>query len=178
MTTLHLDFRQALRSLLRAPGFLLTATACLALGLGANLAVISHLDRMVLRPLPFPDSSRLAVLQSMDTRAGGAGPLSQITQQRRREIGIRISLGASPARVVREVLSGAGGLVGLGLLLGSALGWALSRTLEQLLFGLKTPGPAIYLGVFALLVPAALLACLIPALRAACTKPAEVLRGE
>jgi len=104
--------------------------------------------------------------------------ISQITQQRRREIGIRISLGASPARVVREVLSGAGGLVGLGLLLGSAMGWALSRTLEQLLFGLKTPGPAIYLGVFALLVPAALLACLIPALRAAWIPPAEALRSE
>jgi len=104
--------------------------------------------------------------------------ISQITQQRRREIGIRISLGATPARVVREVLSGAGGLVGLGLLLGSALGWALSRTLEQLLFGLKTPGPAIYLGVFALLIPAALLACLIPALRAAWIPPAEALRSE
>lgn len=104
--------------------------------------------------------------------------ISQITQQRRREIGIRISLGATPTRVVREVLSGAGGLVGLGLGLGFVLGWVLSRTLEQLLFGLKTPGPAIYLGVFALLIPAALLACLIPALRAACTKPADVLRGE
>lgn len=104
--------------------------------------------------------------------------ISQITQQRRREIGIRISLGASPARVVRDVLSGAGGLVGLGLLLGSGMGWALSRTLEQLLFGLKTPGPAIYLGVFALLIPAALLACLIPALRAAWIPPAEALRSE
>lgn len=106
------------------------------------------------------------------------GVLSQITLQRRRDIGIRMSLGATRTQVVAGLLSGAGAMVGLGLGLGSLLGWSMTRALGQFLYGLSHAGPLIYLGVLALLVPAALLACLVPALRAARVNPAEVLRSE
>jgi len=106
------------------------------------------------------------------------GVLSQITLQRRRDIGIRLSLGATRGQMVAGILSGAGGMVGLGLGIGSLLGWGMSRALGQWLYGLSQAGPFIYLGVVALLVPAALLACLLPALRAARVNPAEVLRSE
>jgi predicted permease len=54
--------RHAARALGRAPGFSLTVVATLALGIGANAAVFSALDAVLLRPLPFPDADRLVRL--------------------------------------------------------------------------------------------------------------------
>src|SRR5262245_139654 len=56
------SLRHAARSLGRAPGFALTVVATLALGIGANTAVFSALDAVLLRPLPFPDADRLVRL--------------------------------------------------------------------------------------------------------------------
>jgi hypothetical protein len=56
------NLRHAARGLLRAPGFALTVVATLALGIGANTAVFSALDAVLLRPLPFPDADRLVRL--------------------------------------------------------------------------------------------------------------------
>ena len=59
MDTLLQDLRFALRQLRRAPGFTLAAVLALALGIGATTAVFTLLDRVVLRPLPYPDADRL-----------------------------------------------------------------------------------------------------------------------
>lgn len=56
------NLRHAARGLSRAPGFALTVVATLALGIGANTAVFSALDAVLLRPLPFPDADRLVRL--------------------------------------------------------------------------------------------------------------------
>ena len=56
------NLRHAARSLGRAPGFAFTVVATLALGIGANTAVFSALDAVLLRPLPFPDADRLVRL--------------------------------------------------------------------------------------------------------------------
>jgi putative ABC transport system permease protein len=56
------DFRHAFRSLRRNPGFALTATLTLGLGLGATTAIFSVFDAALLRPLPFPEASRLVTL--------------------------------------------------------------------------------------------------------------------
>lgn len=56
------DFRQALRSLRRAPGFTVTAVLILALGIGASLAVLAVAERLLVAPLPFADPDRLVVL--------------------------------------------------------------------------------------------------------------------
>jgi putative ABC transport system permease protein len=56
------NLRHAVRRLGRAPGFALTVIATLALGIGANTAVFSALDAVLLRPLPFPDADRLVRL--------------------------------------------------------------------------------------------------------------------
>ena len=57
------DVRYAVRSLARTPAFTLTAVATLALGIGANTAVFSAIDAVLLRPLPFPESDRLVQLR-------------------------------------------------------------------------------------------------------------------
>jgi len=57
------DVRYALRSLRRSPVFSLTSTSVLALGIGAGTAVLSLLDGVLQRPLPYPESDRLVVVQ-------------------------------------------------------------------------------------------------------------------
>jgi len=56
------NLRYAIRSLARAPGFTLTVVLTLAIGIGANSAVFSALNAVLLRPLPLPDSGRLVKL--------------------------------------------------------------------------------------------------------------------
>lgn len=64
------DVRYALRQLRRAPAFAAAAMVTLALGIGANTAVFSVVNAVVLRPLPFPDSDRLVSVQVRATQAG------------------------------------------------------------------------------------------------------------
>ena len=57
-----MNVRLALRSLAKTPGFTATVVLTLALGIGANSAVFSAIDAVLLRPLPFPDADRLMLL--------------------------------------------------------------------------------------------------------------------
>lgn len=71
MTTLLHDLRMAARSLRRAPGFTMLALLTLALGIGATTAVFTLLDRVVLRPLPYPEPERMVALVWRWTEQGG-----------------------------------------------------------------------------------------------------------
>jgi len=70
MDTLIQDVRFGLRLLHRSPGFTLAATLALALGIGATTAVFSLLDRVVLRPLPYPNADRLVMVWETDDSQG------------------------------------------------------------------------------------------------------------
>ena len=56
------DLRSVIRQLVKSPGYAVTAVLMLAFGIGATTAIFSIVDAVLLRPLPFPDSSRLMVL--------------------------------------------------------------------------------------------------------------------
>ncbi len=79
MDTVIQDLRYAGRGVLRSPGFAALTVLCLALGVGINSTVFSIADSVSLRPLPFEQAERLAVLYS--TQVPGAGDRSRVSYQ-------------------------------------------------------------------------------------------------
>jgi putative ABC transport system permease protein len=106
------------------------------------------------------------------------GVLSYSVLQRRREIGVRMAVGAEPGAVLRLVLSQGAVLVAIGLVIGLGAAALLSRAMTTLLFGVTPGDPAVFAGVATLVGAIALTACYVPARRAAQVDPLEALRYE
>ncbi|MFT3790562.1 MAG: ABC transporter permease [Rudaea sp.] len=109
---------------------------------------------------------------------GLAAVLGFAIRRRTAELGVRMALGATPARVRNLVLRQGGALIVAGLALGAALGIALARLLADKLFGIGYDDPASWGAALALVAAIALFACWLPARRAAATDPVEALRRE
>jgi predicted permease len=109
---------------------------------------------------------------------GLAGVLSFFISQRTAEIGIRMSLGAPPARVLRMVMLDGATLLGLGTVIGIAGSFAATRLLEGLLFGVAPRDPLTLALVIAVMTAVGLAACSVPALRAARVDPLIAIRKE
>ena len=110
--------------------------------------------------------------------AGLYGLLSHFVARRRREIGYRLAIGASPADVVRLVAEHGARLTGIGVGLGLILAWASSRFLRGVLFGVSPVDIVTFASVAGLAVTTGIAASLVPAWRAASIDPSRSLRDE
>jgi ABC-type antimicrobial peptide transport system permease subunit len=106
------------------------------------------------------------------------GVLSYSVTRRRAEIGVRMALGAAPVQIVRLVLRDVGLMLGAGLLVGGLTGFALSRFVSTLLYGVQPGDPGMLALAMASLTGAVLAAGLLPARRAARLDPVRALRDE
>jgi cell division protein FtsX len=105
------------------------------------------------------------------------GVMAYAVQQRTREIGVRLALGAEPGAVRRMVVLQGMRLAGTGVVIGVAAAYGLSRYMSTLLFGVQARDPLVFVGVPLLLAVIALLAVWIPAGRASRIDPLGALRS-
>ena len=106
------------------------------------------------------------------------GTMSYFANTRRREIGVRMALGATPGRILRQFLRQGIGVAALAALIGLGLLTLLARWLSAMLFGVSNTDPWTLLGVCASVLLVAALASFIPALRASRLEAMQVLREE
>lgn len=106
------------------------------------------------------------------------GVLSYTVAQRTRELAIRMALGASARDVLRLVFRQGMTMIGVGLVIGTALALVVGRLLQSQLLGESITDPLTFVAVPALLVVVSLIACLIPARRATKVDPLVALRYE
>jgi len=119
-----------------------------------------------------------AGLAVMMVIAGLYGVLSQLVSYRRREIGVRIALGATRASVAQLVLRQGSILIGLGLGTGLLLAFASGRLVKSFLYEVQPVDTLSYVSVALTLATIGLLAAVIPASKAASIQPMQALREE
>jgi len=142
------DFRFAPRQLLKNPSFAAISIVTLALGIGANTAIFSVINAVLLRPLPYPDAERLMILNESDANQPSISVSYPDYVDWKRESTVLAHLAIS-----RRESYGLSGLEG-------------------------RADPVIFGSVTILLGLAALLACWLPARRAARVDPIITLRSE
>jgi predicted permease len=106
------------------------------------------------------------------------GVISYAVSQRRREIGIRMAVGAQKGELVWMFVRSALVLTGVGMVIGLCAAAALMRLMSTLLFGIRPLDPVTFLAVPTALVAAAALASYLPARRTTTVDPVEALRAE
>src|SRR5437588_5757613 len=109
---------------------------------------------------------------------GTYGVLSYAVAQRRREIGIRMALGAQRHQIGTQFLSLGLHLLAAGTILGLIGAWLAGRAMQSVLFDVPTLHIAILLGIAFVMTAVSLIACLIPAHRATKVDPMIALRAE
>jgi putative ABC transport system permease protein len=110
--------------------------------------------------------------------AGVYGVLAGSVAERTREFGVRIAVGATPEAIVRLVLSQAGRLAVIGIVIGIAGAAALTRYLQTLLYSVSATDPETLATVVIALAAVILAACLVPAFRASRVDPSSALRAD
>lgn len=150
---------------------------------GSTLEAITSLDRVLADQL----SPRRTTTKMVSTFALGALALAALglyslmaisVDERRRELGVRIALGASPSSLAVDVIGRAMRWTGAGLALGLVLSIASGRFVSSLLVGVSAADPATLVAVATIFIVVATAATLAPAVRASRVDAVQSLRGE
>ena len=123
-------------------------------------------------------TSTLGLLGLILAVVGVYSVVSYAVAQRTHEMGIRMALGAERVDIVRLVLGQGLGVVGIGLILGLVLAFAITRVFKDMLIGVPAADPITYSIVTVTLLAIALFACWVPAFRATRIDPLSALRYE
>ena len=149
------------------------------------VAEIASLDALVadsppvfVRRYPLRLLSSFAALALLLAAIGVYGVMAGIVGQSRRELGIRLAVGARPADLRALVLGRGGRVAATGIAFGLAASWLAARLLGKLLYPSSAADPGVFVAAAAVLVGATLAASAVPARRAMRVDPQEVLRAE
>jgi putative ABC transport system permease protein len=147
------------------------------------VAAVTTMDELVSSALARPRFNTLllavfAALALSLSAVGVYGVMAYTVAQQTHEIGIRMALGAQARDVLRMVVGQGLRLIVIGLSVGVAGAFALTRLMSSLLYGVTAADPLTFAAVALLLAGVALLACYIPARRATKVDPMEALRYE
>lgn len=145
-----------------------------------TISTVDAMHREVLsdRRLPLQLVSAFAVLAVVLVALGLYGVGSNQVEARRRELGVRMALGAPRAGILRMVLGDGLRTVAIGVVIGVPLAMILMGRIQVILYQVRPFDPLVVSGVVVLLVTVGVLAVLVPARRATEVDPAAVLRGE
>ncbi len=135
-------------------------------------------DQLLSREVAVKLIAAFAMLALLLAALGLYGLLAYTVSQRRREIGVRMALGARPRQVSSAVMKEGLVLVGSGLILGLAGSWFVMRALKSLLYGVTATDAWSLAGPALLLLIVGFIASCVPAHRAAATDPMTALRYE
>jgi len=119
-----------------------------------------------------------AALALLVASVGLYGVISYSVEQRRREVGVRLALGAGRGSLMTLIVRQGLRLTMTGLIVGLGGALLLTRFLETLLYEVRPTDPGVFAAVFGVLVATAMTACWLPARRATRVDPAITLRDE
>jgi predicted permease len=135
-------------------------------------------DSLVVRRSPALLAGIFAGVALLLAAIGTYGVLAYAVNQRRREIGVRMALGALPSQILQQFLSLGTKLLVVGIALGVLGAWATGRAMKSLLFDVAAFDPMIVAATAGILVIIVLFATLLPSRRASRVDPIEALRDE
>jgi predicted permease len=150
---------------------------------GLPVATLRSMDQVVIRSTAGSDFNTqvltsFAGLAILLAAVGVYGVLAYGVEQRRREIGIRLALGASAISMRNMIVAQGLRVAAIGVGVGLAAAWALSQVLARFLFGVTARDPMTFVVVPALIIAIALIGAWLPARRAAKIAPSVALRSE
>ena len=139
----------------------------------------SHVESALLAPrLTWALSSAAGLIGLALALIGIYGVVSFAVARRRKELGIRMAVGADSQQILFMILRQGLSMAGIGVAIGLLTTLGISRFAVSLLYGVSPADPLTFITIPSLLIGVALLACLVPARRAAGLDSVEVLRAE